>query len=342
MKSDVTQTILNRLKGTGTILLLILFGGSLGYYFISDRSHSLLDGLYMTVITISTIGYGEVIDLSASPGGRIFTMGIALAGIGTLTYTFSMITALIVEGNLTDSFRRKKMEKQIQTLSDHQIVCSAERVGIHIVNELAATQRPFVVIENHLEHIEALLCRHPQALYVQGDPTDNDILLKAGIQQAAGLFATEDEDNSNLVICLSAKQLNPAIRIVSHAREPRNIDKMKRAGAESVVSAEMIGGLRMASEMTRPAVVSFLDVMLRDKDKNLRVEEVTVPENRVGKTIETLQLKRFRNLLLMALKENGEWIYNPPEDRQLTKGCVLIFMGTPEARIKLEKELKGA
>jgi voltage-gated potassium channel len=341
MKEDVIHTILRRLAGVGSVLLLILIGGSIGYYFIGQRLYSLLDCLYMTVITISTIGYGEIIDLSASPGGRIFTILVALAGIGTLTYTFSMITALIVEGNLTDSFRRKKMEKKIKTLSKHQIVCSAERVGIHIVNELAATERPFVVIENHQEHIDALLERFPEALYVTGDPTDNEVLLQAGIERAEGLFATEDDDNRNLVICLSAQHLKPGLRVIAHAREPKNIDKMKRAGATSVISSEQIGGLRMASEMTRPAVVSFLDVMLRDKDKNLRVEEISIPAALAGKTILDLKLKRFRDLLLMALKEGGEWIYNPPDEQPLTGQSVLIFMGTPEARIKLERELKG-
>jgi len=341
MKGNVLHTILRRLAGVGSVLLLILTGGTAGYYFIGHRLYSLLDCLYMTVITIATIGYGEIIDLSASPSGRVFTMLVALLGIGTLTYSFSMVTALVVEGNLTDSFRRKKMEKQIKNLSGHQIVCSAERGGIHIVNELAATQRPFVVIENHQEHIDNLLEKHPDALYVTGDPTDNEVLLAAGIERAAGLFATEDEDNRNLVICLSAQHLKPGLRVVAHAREPKNIEKMKRAGAASVISSEQIGGLRMASEMTRPAVVSFLDVMLRDKNKNLRIEEVAVPAALAGKTVLDLKLKRFHDLLLMALKDGGEWVYNPPDDQPLTEHSVLIFMGTPEGRMKLEKELKG-
>jgi voltage-gated potassium channel len=341
MKDDVFHSVLRRLAGAGSVLLLILIGGTAGYYFIGHQLYSLLDCLYMTVITIATIGYGEIIDLSASPGGRIFTMLVALAGIGTLTYTFSMVTALIVEGTLTDSFRRKKMEKKIQELSGHQIVCSAERVGIHIVNELAATQRPFVVIENHQEHIDALLERFPEALYVTGDPTDNEVLLKAGVERSAGLFATEDDDNRNLVICLSARHLKPGLRVVAHAREPKNVDKMKRAGATSVISSEQIGGLRMASEMTRPAVVSFLDIMLRDKEKNLRIEEVDLPAALAGKTILDLKLNRFKDLLLMALRDGSDWVYNPGENQPLTEQSVLIFMGTPEARVKLEKELKG-
>lgn len=233
------------------------------------------------------------------------------------------------------------MQNQIDELSGHQIVCSAERVGVHIVNELAATKRPFVVIENHQEHIDALLERLPDTLYILGDATDNEALQKAGIDRAEGLFATEDDDNRNLVICLSAKQLNPSLKVISQAREAKNIQKMKRAGAASVVSAEMIGGLRMASEMTRPSVVSFLDVMLRDKDKNLRIEEVKTPVAMAGRPVGDLKLGRFKDLLLMALREGSDWVYNPGENQLLTEQSVLIFMGTPEARIKLERELKG-
>jgi len=342
MKESVIRAALYRFFGVGALLLIILLGGSLAYYIIGDRAYSFLDCLYMTFITISTIGYGEVIDLSASPAGRVFTMLVALAGIITLTYTFSMITALIVEGHLTDSFRRRKMEKMLEQSGDHFIVCSAERVGTHIVNELASTQRPYVVIEQHQEHIDELLEKHPDTLYVLGDATDNEVLLKAGIERARGLFATEDDDNRNLVVCLSASHLSPDLRVISLAREPKNINKMKHAGAASVISAEQIGGLRMASEMARPAVVSFLDIMLRDKERNLRIEEVPVPAAMAGMTLLDLKLKRFRDLLLMAIQEGANWVYNPGETHLLSANSVLVFMGTPDARIQLEKELKGA
>ncbi len=342
MKGSVIKTVLYRFLGVGVLLIFIQLGGALGYYFIAHGDYSFFDGLYMTFITISTIGYGEVVDLSGSPVGRVFTMLVAMAGIITLTYTFSMITALIVEGNLTDSFRRKKMEKMIEQADDHFIVCSAERVGTHIVNELASTRRPYIVIEQHQEHIEELLEKHPETLYIMGDATDNEVLLKAGITRAQGLFATEDDDNRNLVVCFSASQLNPNLRVVSLAREPKNIDKMKHAGAASVISAEQIGGLRMASEMARPAVVSFLDTMLRDRERNLRIEEVSVPASMVGMSLLDLKLKRFRDLLLMAIQEGVNWIYNPEDAHLLTENSVLVFMGTPDARIKLEKEFKGA
>jgi voltage-gated potassium channel len=341
MKYRVAQSVVYRLSGVLILLLGIVFSGATIYYFIGHRAYSFLDCVYMTFITISTIGYAEVIDLSASPGGRAFTMLVAFAGIGTMTYAFSLITALMVEGNLTHSFRRRKMEQKIKLAKDHYIICGAERVGLHIVNELNATQRPFVVIEPHQNDIDAMLDLHPNALYLLGDPTDNQLLQQAGIDRAAGLFATEDDDNRNLVICLSAFHLNPKLRIISHAREPKNIDKMRHAGATSVISSEQIGGLRMASEMARPTVVSFLDTMLRDTQKNLRIEEVETPPVLAGKTLKDLNLKRFRDLLLMAIRVQDDWIYNPEESHLLTESSTLIFMGTPEARIQLENELKN-
>lgn len=233
------------------------------------------------------------------------------------------------------------MEKKIALAEHHLIICGAARVGLHIATELAATQRTFVVIEQNQERIDAVLASWSDALFLIGDPTDNETLQQAGIERASGLFATEDDDNRNLVICLSALQLNPKLRIISHAREPKNIDKMKRAGAASVISSEQIGGLRMASEMARPAVVSFLDLMLRDKQKNLRIEEVTVPARLTGKTLKELNLKRYPDLLLMATREDGEWLYNPDESLRVTDSTVLIFMGTPASRIKLEEEFKN-
>lgn len=339
MKDPVTQKIARKLAGIVVLLLVILLGSSLIYFWIGGGAYSLLDCLYMTFITISTIGYGEIIDLSGAPWGRAFTMLVALCGIGTLTYGISMATALIVEGTLTHSFRRRKMEKNIERTGNHFIVCSADLIGMHIIKELTATQRPFVVIAQSQENAADLLDVFQEVPVVFGDPTDNEILQKAGIDRAVGLFATDHDDNRNLVICFSAKHLNPNLRIIAHAREPKNIEKMKNAGADSVISSEQIGGLRMASEMTRPAVVSFLDTMLRDNAKNLRIEEVSIPAAWVGKTIQELNLKRYRDLLLMAVREQKEWIYNPQETHPLAEGSILVFMGTPAARAQLEAGL---
>ena len=165
------------------------------------------------------------------------------------------------------------------------------------------------------------------------------MLLKAGIKRAKGLFAVTDEDNQNLVICLTARQLNPNLRIVARCNEPKNSEKMSRAGADAVVSPTLIGGLRIASEMIRPTVVSFLDIMLRDREKNLRIEEVTVPTSFTGKTISVLGLKKYRHVLLLAVKTKDDWIYNPPDDYVIGPANTLVVMTDVEGREGLERFL---
>ncbi len=328
------------------ILGAILVIGTVGYTIIGGGNYSILDALYMTVITVATIGYSEIIDLSASPGGRVFTMLIAFSGIGVLAYIMSSFTAFIVEGELTRAFRRRRMEHLAQTLKDHYIVCGLGLVGTNIVNELRTTSRPCIVID--ISPVKADLREKKQfEVLIEGDATDNEILNKAGIGAAKGLFAVTSDDNMNLVICLTAKQLNPNLRIVSQCNELKNSDKLKHAGADAVVSPVYIGGLRMASEMVRPTVVTFLDKMLRDSKAGLRVEEMPVPDSLASKKLGDLGLKRFREALLLAVTGKDGWTYNPDEEYRLTPGSTLVFMTTVAERIELAKvfemvENKGA
>ncbi len=174
-------------------------------------------------------------------------------------------------------------------------------------------------------------------MFIEGDATDDNTLLKAAITKAKGLFAVTGDDNQNLVICVTAKQLNPNIRVVAECNEMRNGEKMKKAGADSVVSPNLIGGLRMASEMIRPTVVSFLDIMLRDKEKNLRIEEVSVPPSFAEKPISALDIKKYPSLLLLAVKTKDDLIYNPSDDYIIRYDNTLIFMTTPEERRRFEE-----
>ena len=233
------------------------------------------------------------------------------------------------------------MQGRINQLNDHYIVCGADGVGTHVARELASTQRPFLVVDTDREKIERFHGGDEGPAYIVGDATDNDTLRKAGIERAHGLFAVTGDDNLNLVISLSARQLNPKVRIVARCEEARNVEKMQRAGADSAVSPTRIGGLRMASEMLRPAVVSFLDVMLRREDEALRIEELAVPAPLVGQPLSTLELHRFRKLLLLAVRTGDGWSYNPPRDYVMQAGETLVFMGSPEERVQLERTLLG-
>jgi len=328
-----------RLIWAGIGLVLILAMGTIGYWLIGGREHSFVDALYMTVITITTIGFQEVIDLAGNPGGRVFTIFIAVCGIGVMLYFITNLTAFVVEGEVTESFRRRKMAKKASNSKDHYVICGTGEIGFHIVSELSATRRPHVIVDVNRRSIDRVLEAFPDEVFVEGDATDNNVLLKAGILKARGVFAVTGDDHHNLIVSLTAKHLNPNVRVVARCNEMKNQERMRKAGADAVVSPSLIGGLRMASEMIRPAAVSFLDVMLRTEG-NLRVEEVAVPHSFVGKTISALNLKEYRQILLLAVKTNGDWLYNPPDDYVLQPENTLIFMATPEGRFDLEKILR--
>ena len=330
-----------RFVWAGLFLIIILLIGTFGFWLIGSGESSLLDALFMTVITITTIGYGEVVDVS-SPGGRIFTILIAASGIGVLFYMITNLTALAVEGELTKSFWRGRMERKASNLKGHYIVCGIGEVGWHIATELCTTKRAHVIVDVNGHNIDKALQAFPNSVFLEGDATDESTLLRAGIDKAKGLFAVTGDDNLNLVVTLTAKELNPSVRVVARCSAVANTGKMKKAGTDAIVSPDLIGGLRMASEMIRPTVVSFLDTMLRDREKNLRVEEISVPDHFVGKAISALALKRYRNSLLLAVKTSGHWRYNPGDDYIIEPESALVLMTTPEERDKLETIFGGA
>lgn len=323
------------------MLVLIVLGGTAGYWFIGARHYSLVDCLYMTVITITTVGYGEVIDMSGNPDGRLFTIFIAISGISTATYIFTNLTAFMVEGELNKAFRRKKMEKMIKKMKGHYIVCGLDGVGNYIVDELTDTRRPCVMVDRDKVEIEKVLEIYRDAVFIEGDATDSDTLHSAGIAVAAGLFAVTGDDNQNLVISLTAKQLNARVKVVASCKDLKNTEKIRKAGADAVVSPTSIGGLRMASEMVRATVVSFLDTMLRDKEKNLRIEEIAAPQKFEGQSISSLNLSQYSHVLLLALRTENTWVYNPPDSYLIRHGDTLIFMATPEERHEIEKLFRG-
>ena len=318
-------------------LLVILAVGTTGYSIIGGSRYSIIDCLYMTVITVTTIGYGEIIDLSHNPAGRVFTMFVALSGIGIAAYFLSNVVDFMVEGRLQDAFWRRKMEREISKLKQHYIVCCVEGVGSYIVKELGSTQRPYVIVDNDKAKAERIIGGLRNELFVEGDATDSDILTRAGINEAVGLFAVTGDDNENLVISLTAKTLNSGIKVVAACNDVKNMEKIKKAGADAVVSPSYIGGLRIVSEMVRPTVVSFLDTMMRDKEKNLRIEEISVPEAFVGRPIKTVDLKKYPDILLLAIKGKEGWIYNPGQDYILKQDDTLIIMTTPGERFELKR-----
>jgi voltage-gated potassium channel len=319
------------------IFLLVEIVGSFGFWVVSGYRASPLDCIYMTFITVATIGFGETIDLSHSPGGRVFLMAVATIGIANVTYATSKLTAFILETDINEALRRRRMQDRIDALDKHYIVCGLGRVGSNVAHELIATDRSFVGIEEAPTAIELFNEKHPKAIALHGDCSDDDILLRAGIKRAAGLFAVTGDDGKNLLITLSSKQLNPEARVVARIHDVRNSEKLKRVGADAIVSPDFTGGMRIASSMLRPAVVSFLDEMLRTDDR-LRVEEIVVPAAFAQRSL-ARAVPASAGYIVLAVRAGSGWQFNPPADFQLQPGNVLVTMTTPEGRRELERVL---
>jgi voltage-gated potassium channel len=314
--------------------------GTVGYKVIGGAGASWLDALYMTTITLTTVGYGEVVDLEGSPGGRLFTIALLLTGVGTFVYFVSNVTAFLVEGTLDRIFSRRRMSRMIDQLRAHYLVCGGGNTGLHVIHELLATRRPFVLVERdpgRIGELQRSLGEEFPAL--AGDATDDATLVAAGIGRAQGLITCLGEDKDNLVVAFSARALRPALRIVARCLNDADEEKLRRAGADAVVSPNRIGGLRLVSEMVRPAAVSFLDTMLRGRDAALRVEEVTIAPGSAlaGSSVAALARRAIPGLLLLALRRgDGTWHYHPDDAARLAAGMGLIFIADPAARAAVE------
>jgi voltage-gated potassium channel len=308
----------------------VIWAGSFGYYLIFQGHHEFMECLYMTVISLTTVGYGEIIEITGNVPAEIFTMFLILFGMGVILYGISTLTAIIIEGELSGILRRKKMEKKIQKLRDHYIVCGGGKTGRPILAELFKNQEPVVLIEENDEVIERCRSDWEDLLYIQGDAADDANLHAAGIENAKGVIVSLSSDKDNLFTTMSARMLNSRVRIISRVADTKLEAKMRRAGANGIVSPNIIGALRMASEMIRPAAVDFLDSMLRSSRGNLRIHEINISEKSglVEKNIIDSGLKQKYELLVLAIRDKKrEIIFNPPPTRILEAGETLIVMG---------------
>ncbi len=318
--------------------MITLLIGTLGYHRL--EGWSMMDGLYMTVITMTTIGYGETGPLSET--GRVFTILLSLIAVGVGGYAISTGAAFIVEGDFRRIFNGNKMDKEIAQLNKHIIICGAGRVGLQIAAEFYKTRTPFVIVDTKLEAIEQLQYLG-NVLYQQGDATKDKTLRLAGIERAAGLIATLSDDKDNAFIVLSGRSLNPNLRIVARLGEDENAEKLRRVGADEIISPHAIGGMRMASLMIRPNVVTFLDEMLSISGQTLRFEEVKVDQNPalIDQTLIEIDIGRRIGLLVVAIKDNDDhYSFNPKAQTILKGGDTLIVIGTPEQLTALHQITK--
>ena len=308
---------------------MVIMAGSTGYYIIFNGEPEFLDCLYMTVVSLTTVGYGEVLEVTGNDTAQIFTMILITFGMGIILYGISSLTALLLEGELSGIFRKKKMAKQIDKLNDHYIVCGGGETGSGVIVELCKNNEVAVLIEEDTERIERCkeIC---DLLYIKGDATDDENLIAAGIDRAAGIVISLPSDKDTLYVTMTARMLNQKIRIISRMTNQHLEPKLFKAGANAVVCPNAIGALRMASEMIRPTAVDFLDRMLRSSHGNLRIHELTVSENSTfsEKEIRHCGLKERYGLLVLGAKTKAKDIeFNPAPTQKLTAGTTLIVMG---------------
>jgi voltage-gated potassium channel len=313
------------------LLASVILGGGGALYAIGRGRWSFTDAVYMAVNAVSTVGFRELEGMGQVRFSRAVTVSVILAGLGAVAYFQSSLTALLVQGVIGERFRIKRMQTRIDNLRDHVIVTGAGATGMHAIEELYATRTPFVAIDRSratLERISTELAAG-NLLYVVGDATDDMILTQAGITRAKGVIAALTEDKDNLFVTLSARSLNSAARIVTKVIAPDAAPKMMRAGANATVSPNMIGGRRLASELVRPTVTEFIDQMLRDKDEILRLEEVVIPDRSpfVGRSLREVPIRAETKLLVVALRVDRKFIYNPEPSTVMEAGTVLVVLG---------------
>lgn len=326
------EAIKNKLLLILFLLCLILICGTAGYIIIEDMRF--IDALYMTVITLATVGFKEVKELDIP--GKVFTIFLIFCGFGVFTYTLTIGAKIIIEGEIKEVFKKRKMRRKIETLSEHCIVCGYGRMGSIISKELKANGIPVVIIEKN----ESNIPKDEDLLYVIGDATHDEVLKSARIEKAKGLITVLPSDAENLYVVLSARELNQNLFIVARAVEKEAEAKLKRAGANKVVSPYFIGGLRIAHTVLRPTVVDFLEFATRSEYEEIQIEEikVTTQSKLIGKTIAESGIGRDIGVIIIGIKRaDGRMEFNPTSQTLIKEGDTLIVVGQTDKLLMLEE-----
>jgi voltage-gated potassium channel len=303
------------------VLVAVMAAGTGGYVALG---FTLLDALYQTVTTVTTVGFREVQPLTSA--GKAFTIILILVGVGTALYTLTVFIETLIEGQLRGVFGRQRMERRIHGMSGHVIICGWGRVGRVIAREMTAVGKEHVVVDVDPARIESA-----SAPTVLGDATEDGVLERAGVRRASALVAALANDAGNLFVTLSARSFGPQLFIVSRVRIEENEEKLRRAGADRIINPQSIGGARAAAFLLQPHVTEFLDVVMRDRDIEFRLEEVAVPPDSslAGHSIRDAHIRAHTGALVLALREpDGSFVTNPAPDQLLARGQVLIAIGT--------------
>lgn len=327
------------------VILMVIIGGGIGYWAIGDGLWKFKDCVYMTVITVTTVGYGEVLEgMDKVQYARGFTTVLLLFGTASIVFFSSTITAFIIEGDLRNVLFASKLKKRMKRMKDHIVVCGAGSTGRNVIEEMLKTGTPVIGIDMNEVELKEIADKFPKAefSFIVGDATDDDVMASTNLSGAKGLVAALSSDKDNLYLVVSARQANPSMRIVARCAELQHVEKIRRSGADAVVSPNFIGGMRIVSEMVRPAVVRFLDDMLRDKRAAFRIEEVKLGEKvtALGGTLRDARIRERFGMTVLALSptDTSAWTYNPDANEKIAPGMTLVVLGSAEQLANLRDQ----
>jgi voltage-gated potassium channel len=301
----------------------------------------LVDALYMTIITVSTVGFREIENLST--GGKLFTMFIIFSGLGLVAYVFSQLATFLAEGEFRRVLLDRRVQRRLVTMKNHYIICGAGQTSVSLIEQFMRSSVDFIIIEKDFQRYEELLNQGYHVLH--GDATDEEILEKAGIRQANGLVSALGSDAENVFTVLTAREMNKHMQIVAKAIESSASQKLKKAGADSTINPNELGGNRMAVLMLRPQIIAFLDAITKIGEQTLDLGEIAVHETSAlaGKMLKEARIPEKTGLIVLATKDrDGETIYNPSSSTVLHEGLSMLVLGSQEQIADLQQMAQGS
>ncbi len=324
------QAVSNQTIRTGIVLLLLLLSSGTLFYWLYEQ-YPLIDAFFMTIITISTVGFAVIHPLSDA--GKLFTSGLIMFSLGSLAWVGSTLAKFVFDGELKEYLKTYRVDKKIMKLKDHTIIIGYGRNGEQAAMELRDYGMEFVVIDKR-ENVIGRIREDENLLYIRGDATHEEVLYQARIEHAKALIATTPNDADNVFVVLTARSMNPALKIISRASEIESITKLRRAGATNVIMPERIGGQRMAKLVTQPDVVEFLEYILLQKSNDVSLEEIScthMASHFVNKALKNLQAKDKSGINIIGIKISGaKYVFNPDPELTLSRGDQLFVLGSPE------------
>ncbi|TFG93868.1 MAG: potassium channel protein [Syntrophobacterales bacterium] len=317
-----------------SFLFLITLAGTMGYHFL--EGWSLANSFYATIVTLGTVGFGDFYPIT--PAGKCFAMFLIIFGVGTMAYTFAVVMDIFMEGRLKKILGRGKLEKQINRMQGHYIICGYGKIGSLICRELAQEKVEFVVADNNPDVIQDI--EDKGFIYINGSATEDKTLLNAGIKRAKGVVCALSTDADNLYVVLTAKELNPDVYVLSRFEDDASERRLINAGADRVISPYSVGGMRMSQAILRPAMLDFIEITTRRQSLALRMEELNVCKDSsvVGKNLEESGLRKTYGLIVVAIKkESGQMVFNPIASYVLESGDKLIALGEEDNLVEFSK-----